>query len=241
MSILILMVAFSSAVPLEQRTWLSWSTSCFWCFIWLMESFQFMLLDSMLKKTKQGIVAQWAKPPPGTLMSHIWAQVGTLRPIQLPENARGRQQVMLKDLSSYRPHESFCFACHRCTCELTIVNEVRVRIISEVISFQEFMCYLKHGYLYCIPWLLIKKGDLIHGLVIALSSAIFKSQARDRIEEFFRSQAYIFYHHFNETVPAMHFVDHSFQVVRMDSCRPGFGKNEGLHSNCASCCGNYRI
>ncbi|XP_040856694.1 zona pellucida-binding protein 2 isoform X4 [Ochotona curzoniae] len=61
-------------------------------------------------------------------------------------------------------------------------------------------------------------------------------QARDRIEEFFRSQAYIFYHHFNETVPAMHFVDHSFQVVRMDSCRPGFGKNEGLHSNCASCC-----
>ncbi|KAM4842921.1 zona pellucida-binding protein 2 isoform 1-T1 [Thomomys bottae] len=61
-------------------------------------------------------------------------------------------------------------------------------------------------------------------------------QARDRIEEFFRSQANILYHHFNRSVPAMHFVDHSFQVVRMDSCRPGFGKNEGLHSNCASCC-----
>uniref|UniRef100_A0A452UT39 Zona pellucida binding protein 2 n=1 Tax=Ursus maritimus TaxID=29073 RepID=A0A452UT39_URSMA len=61
-------------------------------------------------------------------------------------------------------------------------------------------------------------------------------QARDRIEEFFRSQAYIYYHDFNKTIPAMHFVDHSFQVVRMDSCRPGFGKNEGLHSNCASCC-----
>ena len=39
----------------------------------------------------------------------------------------------------------------------------------------------------------------------------------------------------------MHFVDHSFQIVRMDSCRPGFGKNEGLHSNCATCCGNYKI
>ncbi|KAM5150755.1 zona pellucida-binding protein 2 isoform 1-T1 [Callospermophilus lateralis] len=61
-------------------------------------------------------------------------------------------------------------------------------------------------------------------------------KARDRIEEFFRSQAYTFYHRLNNTVPAMHFVDHSFQVVRMDSCRPGFGKDEGLHSNCASCC-----
>ncbi|XP_042529621.1 zona pellucida-binding protein 2 isoform X4 [Dipodomys spectabilis] len=61
-------------------------------------------------------------------------------------------------------------------------------------------------------------------------------QARDRIEEFFRSQANILSHHINRSVPAMHFVDHSFQVVRMDSCRPGFGKNEGLHSNCASCC-----
>ncbi|XP_004707181.2 zona pellucida-binding protein 2 [Echinops telfairi] len=61
-------------------------------------------------------------------------------------------------------------------------------------------------------------------------------QARDRIEEFFRSQAYIFYHDFNKTLPAMHFIDHSFQVIRLDSCRPGFGKNEAVHSNCASCC-----
>ncbi|XP_037665000.1 zona pellucida-binding protein 2 isoform X2 [Choloepus didactylus] len=36
-------------------------------------------------------------------------------------------------------------------------------------------------------------------------------QARDRIEEFFRSQAYTFYNDLNKTVPAMHFVDHSFQ------------------------------
>ncbi|KAM5272931.1 zona pellucida-binding protein 2 [Ctenodactylus gundi] len=61
-------------------------------------------------------------------------------------------------------------------------------------------------------------------------------KARDRIEEFFQSQANISHLRFNKTVPAMHFVDHSFHVVRMDSCRPGFGKNEGLHSNCASCC-----
>uniref|UniRef100_H0V168 Zona pellucida binding protein 2 n=1 Tax=Cavia porcellus TaxID=10141 RepID=H0V168_CAVPO len=61
-------------------------------------------------------------------------------------------------------------------------------------------------------------------------------KARDRIEEFFRSQASISSHRFNKTVPAIHFVDHSFHVVRIDSCRPGFGKNEGLHSNCASCC-----
>ncbi|XP_024428723.1 zona pellucida-binding protein 2 [Desmodus rotundus] len=61
-------------------------------------------------------------------------------------------------------------------------------------------------------------------------------QARDRIAEFFRRQAYIFYHDPNKILPAMHFVDHSFQMARMDSCRPGFGKNEGLHSNCATCC-----
>ncbi|XP_029425321.1 zona pellucida-binding protein 2 isoform X3 [Nannospalax galili] len=61
-------------------------------------------------------------------------------------------------------------------------------------------------------------------------------KARDRIEEFFWRQAFILYHHFNKTVPAMHFVDHSFQVIRVDNCRPGFGKNEGLHSNCATCC-----
>nr|KAF6417712.1 zona pellucida binding protein 2 [Molossus molossus] len=61
-------------------------------------------------------------------------------------------------------------------------------------------------------------------------------QARDRIEEFFRSQAYVFYHNTNKTLPAMHFMDHSFQMARMDSCRAGFGKNEGLHSNCATCC-----
>ncbi|XP_021069067.1 zona pellucida-binding protein 2 isoform X1 [Mus pahari] len=61
-------------------------------------------------------------------------------------------------------------------------------------------------------------------------------EARDRIEEFFRKQAHILHHHFNRTVPAMHFVDHSFQVTRIDNCRPGFGKNEVLHSNCASCC-----
>ncbi|XP_031209073.1 zona pellucida-binding protein 2 isoform X3 [Mastomys coucha] len=61
-------------------------------------------------------------------------------------------------------------------------------------------------------------------------------KARDRIEEFFRSQAYILNHNFNRTIPAMHFVDHSFQVTRIDNCRPGFGKNEDLHSNCASCC-----
>lgn len=61
-------------------------------------------------------------------------------------------------------------------------------------------------------------------------------KARDRMEEFFRKQAHILHHHFNRTVPAMHFVDHSFQVTRIDNCRPGFGKNEGLHSNCATCC-----
>ncbi|XP_006889458.1 PREDICTED: zona pellucida-binding protein 2 [Elephantulus edwardii] len=61
-------------------------------------------------------------------------------------------------------------------------------------------------------------------------------QARDRIEEFFRNLGNIFHQGPNKTVPAMRFIDHSLQVGRMDSCRPGFGKNEAVHSNCATCC-----
>uniref|UniRef100_A0A452GKF4 Zona-pellucida-binding protein 1/2 C-terminal domain-containing protein n=1 Tax=Gopherus agassizii TaxID=38772 RepID=A0A452GKF4_9SAUR len=41
-------------------------------------------------------------------------------------------------------------------------------------------------------------------------------------------------------VPAIHYIDHSFEVTRIDSCRPGFGKNDDTHNDCASCCGNYR-
>ncbi|XP_074080115.1 zona pellucida-binding protein 2 isoform X4 [Macrotis lagotis] len=60
-------------------------------------------------------------------------------------------------------------------------------------------------------------------------------QARDRIEEFFLKQTDILKHEFNY-IPNIHYVDHSFKVIRIDSCQPGFGKNDILHSDCASCC-----
>ncbi|NXK49989.1 ZPBP2 protein, partial [Chauna torquata] len=60
-------------------------------------------------------------------------------------------------------------------------------------------------------------------------------EARDRIREFFHKQTYALKHEF-QTVPAIHYVDSSFSVTHIDSCRPGFGKNDITHKNCASCC-----
>ncbi|XP_039372225.1 zona pellucida-binding protein 2 isoform X1 [Mauremys reevesii] len=60
-------------------------------------------------------------------------------------------------------------------------------------------------------------------------------EARDLIEEFFRKQTYVLKHEFRN-VPAIHYIDHSFEVTRIDSCRPGFGKNDDTHNDCASCC-----
>ncbi|GAB0199055.1 zona pellucida-binding protein 2 [Grus japonensis] len=65
-------------------------------------------------------------------------------------------------------------------------------------------------------------------------------EARDRIGEFFNKQTYALKHEF-ETVPVIHYVDNSFSVTHIDSCRPGFGKNDITHKNCASCCGKYEI
>ncbi|XP_074117505.1 zona pellucida-binding protein 2 isoform X1 [Sminthopsis crassicaudata] len=60
-------------------------------------------------------------------------------------------------------------------------------------------------------------------------------QAKIRIEEFFLKQTNILKHEFNY-IPNIHYVEHSFKVIRIDSCQPGFGKNDILHSDCASCC-----
>ncbi|XP_015271814.1 PREDICTED: zona pellucida-binding protein 2 [Gekko japonicus] len=60
-------------------------------------------------------------------------------------------------------------------------------------------------------------------------------EARWLIEEFFRKQSYVMKHEFQNT-PVIHYVDHSFQVTRLDSCRPGFGKNDLTHNDCTNCC-----
>ncbi|XP_053118937.1 zona pellucida-binding protein 2 isoform X2 [Hemicordylus capensis] len=60
-------------------------------------------------------------------------------------------------------------------------------------------------------------------------------KARWLIEEFFLKQEYILMHEF-QNVPAIHYIDHSFQVTRLDSCHPGFGKDVVTHGDCANCC-----
>ncbi|KAL8175855.1 UNVERIFIED_CONTAM: hypothetical protein K2H54_010717 [Gekko kuhli] len=60
-------------------------------------------------------------------------------------------------------------------------------------------------------------------------------EARWLIEGFFRKQSYVLKHEFQNT-PVIHYVDHSFQITRLDSCRPGFGKNDVIHNDCTNCC-----
>nr|XP_048306753.1 zona pellucida-binding protein 2 isoform X3 [Myodes glareolus] len=137
-------------------------------------------------------------------------------------------------------------------------NDLLFRVLKKILDnlISDLLCHVIEPSYKCHS-VKIPEGDFVYELFIAFQVNPFapgwKSvcnnssdcedatnrnilKARDRIEEFFRSQAYILHHHVNKTIPAMHFVDHSFQVVRIDNCRPGFGKNEGLHTNCASCC-----
>ncbi|XP_038182702.1 zona pellucida-binding protein 2 isoform X2 [Arvicola amphibius] len=137
-------------------------------------------------------------------------------------------------------------------------NDLLFRVLKKILDnlISDLLCHVIEPSYKCHS-VKIPEGDFVYELFIAFQVNPFapgwKSvcnnssdcedatnrnilKARDRIEEFFRSQAYILHHHVNKSIPAMHFVDHSFQVVRVDNCRPGFGKNEGLHTNCASCC-----
>ncbi|XP_072598949.1 zona pellucida-binding protein 2 isoform X2 [Vulpes vulpes] len=165
-----------------------------------------------------------------------------------------------KPLTAYRePDYSYQMAVRFTTksCEGRY-NDLLFRVLKKILDnlISDLSCHIIEPSYKC-HFVKIPKHGLLHELFIAFQVNPFAPgwkgackdsvdcedttnhnilQARDRIEEFFRSQAYIYYHDFNKTIPAMHFVDHSFQVVRLDSCRPGFGKNDGLHSNCASCC-----
>ncbi|XP_015506510.1 zona pellucida-binding protein 2 isoform X1 [Parus major] len=60
-------------------------------------------------------------------------------------------------------------------------------------------------------------------------------QAAERIGKFFHQLRHDLKHEF-PTVPTIHYVDNSFSMTPIDSCRPGFGKNHHTHQNCASCC-----
>ncbi|NXI48177.1 ZPBP2 protein, partial [Galbula dea] len=60
-------------------------------------------------------------------------------------------------------------------------------------------------------------------------------EARDRVGQFFSQQTYVLKHRF-QTPPAIHYLDNSFSVARLDSCQPGFGRNNLTSQHCASCC-----
>ncbi|NXX96982.1 ZPBP2 protein, partial [Centropus bengalensis] len=60
-------------------------------------------------------------------------------------------------------------------------------------------------------------------------------KARGQIKEFFDKQTSTLKHKF-QTLPAIHYVDNSFSMTRIDTCQPGFGKNDTNHKDCAGCC-----
>ncbi|XP_075071446.1 zona pellucida-binding protein 2 isoform X4 [Mixophyes fleayi] len=60
-------------------------------------------------------------------------------------------------------------------------------------------------------------------------------KARDVIEEFFKLQPRVLEEEF-EDVPEINYIEHSLGIVRVDTCRPGFGKNEITHNDCSGCC-----
>ncbi|NXR53972.1 ZPBP2 protein, partial [Hippolais icterina] len=60
-------------------------------------------------------------------------------------------------------------------------------------------------------------------------------QAAERIGKFFHQLRHILKNELH-TVPTIQYVENSFSMTPIDSCRPGFGKNHHTHQNCASCC-----
>ncbi|NXR70008.1 ZPBP2 protein, partial [Rhadina sibilatrix] len=60
-------------------------------------------------------------------------------------------------------------------------------------------------------------------------------QAAERIGKFFHQLRHILKNELH-TVPTIQYVENSFSMTPIDSCRPGFGKNHHTLQNCASCC-----
>ncbi|KAM6368592.1 zona pellucida-binding protein 2 [Pluvialis apricaria] len=142
-------------------------------------------------------------------------------------------------------------------CELTandLFFEELKKILNNIIS--DLMCHVIESSCKCHSVKIPKQG-LLHELFVSFQVNPFApgweevchqvpydceeatnmrvQEARDRIGEFFSKQTYALKREF-QTVPTIHYVDNSFSVIRIDSCRPGFGKNDITHKNCASCC-----
>ncbi|GCB69654.1 hypothetical protein scyTo_0001097 [Scyliorhinus torazame] len=60
-------------------------------------------------------------------------------------------------------------------------------------------------------------------------------KVRHRVEAFFFKQAET-YHQIIGLLPAIYYIDGTLQVIRVDRCRPGYGKDRKRHPKCAECC-----
>ncbi|XP_048470389.1 zona pellucida-binding protein 2 [Rhincodon typus] len=60
-------------------------------------------------------------------------------------------------------------------------------------------------------------------------------KARNRIEAFFKKQR-IALDKMKDNMPTFYYIANSLKTVRVDHCRPGFGKNKLTHLDCSECC-----
>ncbi|XP_044154986.1 zona pellucida-binding protein 2 isoform X2 [Bufo gargarizans] len=63
-------------------------------------------------------------------------------------------------------------------------------------------------------------------------------KAKTLIVEFFRMQSRVLEEEFLN-IPEINYIEHSLDIIRVDSCRPGFGKNQVTHHDCPGCCVFY--
>ncbi|XP_069751926.1 zona pellucida-binding protein 1-like [Narcine bancroftii] len=60
-------------------------------------------------------------------------------------------------------------------------------------------------------------------------------KVRHRVEAFFSKQAETYREIFG-LLPFVYYIDGTLQVIRVDRCKPGFGKDRKKHPNCPECC-----
>ncbi|XP_048413696.1 zona pellucida-binding protein 1-like [Stegostoma tigrinum] len=60
-------------------------------------------------------------------------------------------------------------------------------------------------------------------------------KVRHRVEAFFSKQADT-YRQITGLLPFVYYIDGTLQVVRVDRCKPGYGKDHKKHPKCAECC-----
>ncbi|XP_078422189.1 zona pellucida-binding protein 1-like [Cetorhinus maximus] len=60
-------------------------------------------------------------------------------------------------------------------------------------------------------------------------------KVRHRVQAFFSKQAET-YHEIIGLLPIIYYIDGTLQVIRVDRCKPGYGKDRRKHPKCAECC-----